>query len=385
MPKTITEIQVFVASPGDLEKERDLLATVIDELNRHWIPTLGAHLRLLRWETDVHPGFGADPQDIINEQIGEDYDIFIGILWGGFGTKTPRAGSGTMEEFERALARRRSGSKYPEIMVYFKDTPIALTKIDTEQLRKIQAFRAELPKVGIIYADFSDESGFATALRGHLASVVRKFLNQPLGENRTSQIITDIAEDEEDLGFLDYIEIYEARIADMSSTMASITETTERMAEDFTRRTAEASEFGKSGGRTDIKAAKRVIKRAAEDMNSFGRNLEAQLLLLSPARDEALTSLTKALALYGEFGEVVPDQTSELQRSLAGFGAASCGARIGLASFRHAIASMPRMTSDLNKAKKYVVRKLDDMDAEIERAEIASTNVLESIDRMLAA
>lgn len=44
---------------------------------------------------------------------------------------------------------------------------------------------------------------------------------------------------------------------------------------------------------------------------------------------------------------------------------------------------MSRMTSELNRAKKFVVRKLDDMDAEIERAQSTSVNILESIDKML--
>ncbi|MYD31374.1 MAG: DUF4062 domain-containing protein, partial [Nitrospira sp. SB0661_bin_20] len=60
---------------------------------------------VVRWETRTTPGFGKDPQDVINKQISDAYDIFIGIMWTRFGTPTPRAGSGTEEEFLRAYDR----------------------------------------------------------------------------------------------------------------------------------------------------------------------------------------------------------------------------------------------------------------------------------------
>lgn len=179
MPKSFIEIQVFVGSPSDVQKERELLVTVIDELNQNWSSTLGVRLRLLRWETDVHPSLGSDPQAVINEQIGDEYDVFIGILWGRFGTPTVKAESGMMEEFERALSRRKDGSTSPEIMIYFKDSPISPTKIDPTQLMKIQQFRSELPEIGALYAEFSDDSGFESALRAHLAAVARKLAQKP--------------------------------------------------------------------------------------------------------------------------------------------------------------------------------------------------------------
>jgi len=34
------------------------------------------------------PGVGPDAQAVINNQVGEDYDIYIGILGHRFGTQT---------------------------------------------------------------------------------------------------------------------------------------------------------------------------------------------------------------------------------------------------------------------------------------------------------
>lgn len=60
------------------------------------------------FETDIMPGFGSDPQAVINEQINDDFDIFVGLLKGKFGTPTPRAGSGTEEEFRRDMIAGRA-------------------------------------------------------------------------------------------------------------------------------------------------------------------------------------------------------------------------------------------------------------------------------------
>ena len=81
MAKTQTILQVFVASPRDVVDERKILEDVISEFNLTWSDTNKIRLELLKWETHAHPGFGEDAQDAINRQIGNEYDIFIGILW----------------------------------------------------------------------------------------------------------------------------------------------------------------------------------------------------------------------------------------------------------------------------------------------------------------
>lgn len=144
MTRTTTVVQVFAASPSDVKEERDLLETTIEELNATWSNSLGVTFELVRWETHTYPAFGSDPQAVINNQISDEYDIFIGILWSRFGTPTPRAPSGTAEEFERAVTRIKNGS--PDVMIYFKDTPIAPSKIDIDQLDEVSKFRDYLSK-----------------------------------------------------------------------------------------------------------------------------------------------------------------------------------------------------------------------------------------------
>src|SRR4051794_22722397 len=100
MPTPLTGYRIFVASPGDVEAERQRLVQVVADLNRSK-RRHGIVLELRRWE-DMLPGPGEDAQAVINRQIGE-YDIFVLILWSRLGTETERAPSGTVEEYRMAL------------------------------------------------------------------------------------------------------------------------------------------------------------------------------------------------------------------------------------------------------------------------------------------
>ena len=107
MAKSHTILQVFIASPGDVDPERAALEGVVSEFNLTWGDKHGVRLELVKWETHSRPGFGQDAQDVINRQVGDDYDIFLGIMWGRFGTATARAESGTEQQFP---GRWNSGS-----------------------------------------------------------------------------------------------------------------------------------------------------------------------------------------------------------------------------------------------------------------------------------
>ncbi len=177
-----TLIKVFVASPGDVNRERDSLLGIVNELNRTCDALLGKsviRLELLRWEADSFPDAGR-PQALITEQIG-DYDIFIGILSTRFGTPSGKAGSGTEEEFLDAYANWEKKKK-PHICLYFNKAAIPLQR-NTEfvkQLLQIAEFREKWAGK-ILYWDYEGEGFFAETVRPHLAQIVGSmFRNQTI-------------------------------------------------------------------------------------------------------------------------------------------------------------------------------------------------------------
>ena len=95
----------------------------------------------------MQPAIG-DPQAIVSSQLAGEYEVFIGILWMRFGTPTAHSDSGTLDEFEEAIAKHKKDSSSVSVMFYFKDTPRAPMDIETEQLKKVQDFRKKYKDIG---------------------------------------------------------------------------------------------------------------------------------------------------------------------------------------------------------------------------------------------
>jgi hypothetical protein len=170
MPVQVTKIQVFVASPGDVDRERELLEAVILELNNTFAAHLYLVLELVKYETHTHPGMGVDPQDVVNQQI-EPTDIFIGIMWKRFGTKTERAESGTVEEFKRARDRCKSNPDM-HIMFYFNETPFyPQTRQETTQAGNVLAFKKSLGKTALT-CKYTGVQEFEKQVRQHLTRLL---------------------------------------------------------------------------------------------------------------------------------------------------------------------------------------------------------------------
>ncbi|MBL8051717.1 MAG: hypothetical protein JNM46_10890, partial [Anaerolineales bacterium] len=113
--RTVREYLIFLASPGDVQKERDIVEKVIDEINRTIANRQGATFRLLRWETDAYPTFHLDgPQGAIDEQLSiVDCVIFVCIFWQRLGTPTPNGKTGAEHEFWNAYnSWEKNGTPY---------------------------------------------------------------------------------------------------------------------------------------------------------------------------------------------------------------------------------------------------------------------------------
>jgi formylglycine-generating enzyme required for sulfatase activity len=176
--------------------ERQRLAKVVDHLRTHVASAHRLDLELVRWETHVRPGAGADAQAVINPQIGA-YDLFIGILWNRFGTSTKRAESGTREEFDQAYARWQKDSSSLEIWVYFSQQPYTFNKPEeSEQKTKVLAFQKELQeKKGLLVWLYKDPPDFEEQVRGHMELLIPKHATQRIAETPLLQPTTTTIDD----------------------------------------------------------------------------------------------------------------------------------------------------------------------------------------------
>jgi hypothetical protein len=137
-------VEIMIASPDDVVKERQVVQDVIYEWN--CINSAERHIVLLplRWETHSAPLMGIRPQEVINKQVLERADILIGVFWTRIGTATGESISGTVEEIERHV----KGGK--RAMLYFSTTPLRPDNIDAKQYDELKSFRSLCEKSGLV-------------------------------------------------------------------------------------------------------------------------------------------------------------------------------------------------------------------------------------------
>jgi len=157
----------FIASPSDTQEERDVCDKVFEEINK----TLGEHLNFRieskKWEKNARPAFGSDGQAVINEQLLNNYDLFIGIMWNKFGTPTPRAGSGTEEEFNHAYEKLQ-GNNDLDILFYFNNQEVSASQLDLDQVSKVRSFKEKISELGGLYWSYNGYKEFEIELKKHL-------------------------------------------------------------------------------------------------------------------------------------------------------------------------------------------------------------------------
>jgi len=146
----------------------------------------------------------------------------------------------------------------------------------------------------------------------------------------------------------------------------------------MSQRTAEIQ----SGVASDAKAVRRLIKRVADDMNSYADSMKTQVAALSAARPEAYAALSNALALQSEFSDE-QKVLSSLQNSLHSLIEGTTTAREGMFGMRASTDGLPRISKEINQAKRGVVIQIDALLSEIDNTRSTVTNIIEAIDRML--
>ncbi len=390
MPSQETILNVFVGSPGDVSEEREALESIVSELNKTWSKSLGLRLELIRWESDVQPGFGEDPQDVINKQVGDEYDIFIGIFWGRIGTETKRADSGTIEEFQIAYEKYKRNEDSIDILLYFKDAPLPPSKIDPKQFAELMEFKSTLSTLGGLYWKFETLSDFEVTLRSHLSSIAQKWAKKStlsISDNSFKQKEVDFDEDEDDdddeYGFLDYLEAFEDLNDDMSLSLNHIAEATDKIGQNMNKRTEAMNELGDLNDKSNYTDAKKVVKLASEDMERYSSVLNIQLPILSKSRIGALDALSKALVVYKDF-DVDLEDLNTLDGNITHMREAAIESKIGIKQFKETIVGLPRITSQFNKAKKKVSHSLDGVLKEIESTIQVTQYIIDSITELKA-
>lgn len=384
MPRTVVAYKVFLASPGDVKEERIIVKKVIDLYNQiHSCDNI--KLELLCWEDSTHPSFGDYPQDVVNSQIGDDYDVFIGILWARFGTPTFKYESGTEEEFYRAYERYKNGDSI-ELMVYRKDESISPSSIDVEQLQKINRFTSEVGKLGGYYFTFTVENQFQEMLLKHLDMVIRDMekrtdnrrLQMPLTTKSKAEEQIPVTTGRDMWGLIEYNEFIVFTCSEIKANIDQISYLTNKIGEDMQIHTRELNMTRQN---SNVLHTKSILLNAARDMNKYAKEIDepnsiwyAKYLEAQQAIKEML-NVSEGLVSEKEWQGLVAD----LREMNNGMGNAYSGMR----RFYSAVNKLPKIFQPLNIAKLNVCNKLKSIISNLQTGKLFCDETIEYIENKI--
>ncbi len=385
-------LRVFVASPSDVAAERDIVASAVEEVNRGTGQGLGVRLELVRWETHTHPELGTDPQNVVNQQIGDEFEVFLGILWTRLGTRTPRSESGTLEEFERAMERLKNDPGSISVMLYFKEEPRSPSDIDPEQLRSVQKFRKKVSSEGL-YGTFNTEQEFGSNVRVHLARVLiaRTELRRPATEIAARSVVEpeipqprgsprELQEDEEEVveeGFLDLILVGEENLQAVVVVLGNMTVALNDLGTQVRGATADLGTVDPAKGRGGTKRAKQIVNRLAVQLQVIFDRLDVEVLAFQGRFQNAMGAIAKSMVIVEDFGPENKEAVRQNLESIDSLAKALQPAGESVVELRETIEQLPRITTSFNRAKRRSERVLGSVNREFSAAFTLAREVVE--------
>lgn len=180
MAKQVTQFDLLVSCPSDVQEELEIIKETVDNFNRMYGTINNAFIVPRHWSTDSYPESGGHPQKLLNKQFVLDCDAAIAVFWTRFGTPTDEYGSGTEEEIEELI---KSGK---QVFLYFSDCPVKPSSINDDQYQKVLKFREKYENKGI-YWTYSDLNNFRRDLLNHLSLYFVKLLTGNGISNNTTK------------------------------------------------------------------------------------------------------------------------------------------------------------------------------------------------------
>jgi hypothetical protein len=323
------------------------------------------HLELLKWETHSAPAIAINhPQEIIISDLGNDYDLFIGLIWKKFGTPTNEADSGTEEEFLNAYNRFLENPNSLQILFYFNSLPVSISEINPEQLSKIQSFKSDIGKSKkVLYWDYQDTQQLNKFLGIHIP---QRILELRKNEQNKVAIIehNEVLEVEilnEDYGLIDYQEMIEDNIRESTESLLRISDATKWIGEQLSKKTVEMNVMTANGNQPGHKTLKNYFIRTAKIMDNYANRIEPEIPIFYEYFEKGIDALSNVINISRTDLNIEQEEIEETQESLSSLINGITFSIESMDGFLQSIKDLPRMSKELNKAKSNVGMKLDDL------------------------
>lgn len=357
MPKRTKTFTVVVSSPSDMDTERAIVDEVVDELNRTWKGSRNVRLESFLWERDVSAGMGEDPQSVIDDEMPDEYDIYLGLLWKRFGEPTHGYGSGTESEYRDALERWEEDPSSVDIMFYFKDTNLP-RDVDPEQLQAVNEFRNEVEEKGITKS-FRTPEELRSQLRMDLTKKIDSWNDG--ADSDGAGVETGPPEPPEDTpggqeevreGLVELVEEGIERGKELERIMTEINELVTETGERLDAHAKEAEKLELSSQSDLARAKKTVLLPMASDLNRYASGIEKRLPQYVESGTGMLESWSRSVTLLREdFSVPEKAEVKEAFESLSGTRVALEGLWNGIQEAKSMLAGIPRVSRALAEAR----------------------------------
>lgn len=171
-------INVFIASPGDVELERKIFREIIESINSEIGSSKNLLFKAQGWE-DVHASTGPRAQSVINEMVDKCH-IFILVMhcrWGKPVTDSFVYSSYTEEEYHKAFQRYKLTNS-PRIITLFKSIGPEPKIEGNEQISNVLAFKKQLEDSRcVIHKTFDTPQSFERLIREYLNAFINNSLS----------------------------------------------------------------------------------------------------------------------------------------------------------------------------------------------------------------
>ncbi|MCA9278584.1 MAG: DUF4062 domain-containing protein [Phycisphaeraceae bacterium] len=177
-------VKVFIASPGDVSEERQVVRDVIAEWNVLNSELSKIVLLPVGWETHSSPEMGDRPQAIVNKQVLKDCDLLVAVFWTRLGTPTGQSASGTVEEIKEHLKLNKP------TMIYFSQQRVRPDDIDPDQYDVLKKFKDSCMTKGLIQS-YKEIEDFRRHFTRHLSRAVSDWKSQLQAFNATKDVVLE--------------------------------------------------------------------------------------------------------------------------------------------------------------------------------------------------
>ena len=171
-------LRLFISCPGDCHSYKKAVLELIKESDLVHGTKQRVRIEGYTFE-NMLPEFDSDgAQAVINQNNFGHVDIFLGLMWTRFGAPTAGFGSGTEEEYVRAIEWHKVNQKPAYVLFGFSDEKCSPSTIDPDQLKKVVEFRRNIGKTQL-YSTWKTKTELKTRFRNHLNKIIADEADNP--------------------------------------------------------------------------------------------------------------------------------------------------------------------------------------------------------------